>query len=171
MSEEKNKFKVGDVVVNLNEVSFWNNIYHFDKFISSFVKKEVVKQVAHGRFTTSDEVDLSKYEDREDWRKQYSIYGLSNGKSEGGFKTMHNWTTNKKNIVAYLENLFKEEIEKCQREDDEMIARLEAEIRQKQAKIEQIRAGNRGISFKSEVNERDFVNGQIDKIREIMKSF
>lgn len=171
MSEEQNKFKVGDVVINLNEVSLWNNIYHFEKFINSFAKKEVVKQVSYGRFTTSDDVDLSKYEDREDWRKQYSIYGLSNGKSVGGSKKMYNWTTNKKNIVAYLEGLFKEEIEKCQREDDELIARLEAEIRQKQAKIEQIRAGNRGISFKSEVSEREFITGQIEKIKKIIETF
>ena len=171
MSDKKEKFNVGDVVINLSDVSFWNNVYHFEKFINTFAKKEVVKQVAYRRFTTSDEVDLSKYEDREDWRKQYSIYDLISGKSEGGFKVMHNWTTNKKNIVAYLENLFKEELEKCQREDDELIARLEGEIRQRQAKIEQIKAGKRSIPFKSDVVERDFVNEQIGKIRSIMEDF
>lgn len=171
MADKKEKFSVGDIVINLSDVSLWNNVYHFDKFINSFSKKEVVTQVLHGRFTTDKDTDLGKYEDREDFRKQHSIYFKSNGQSEGGFKKMYNWTTNRDNIVKYLEGLYQATLEKCQTEDDEMIARLEAEIREKQARIEKIRAGNRSVSFKSEVNERDFVNTQFNKIREILESF
>lgn len=171
MSEEKNKFKVGDIVVNLNDVSLWDNSYHFEKFINSLSKKETVVQTANGRFTTDVNVDLSKYEDREDWKKQHSIYFQNDGSSAAGFKKMYNWTTNKANIVAYFEGIFKEALTKCQNEDDALIARLEAEIREKQAKIEKIKSGNRVLSHNNKVNEREFINSQINKINKIFETF
>lgn len=171
MNDKTENFNVGDVVVNMNDVSLWNNIYHFEDFIRTFSKIEVVTQTAYGRFTTDKDIDLNKSEDLEDWRKQYSIYSQSSGKSKSGFKKMYNWTKNKDSIIADFEVLFAESFAKCQTEDEVLIARLEAEIREKQARIEKIRAGNRNAPHNSKVNQRDFINTQVEKIRKIFESF
>lgn len=171
MGAAKKEFKVGDVVINLSDFEFWNNSYHFEKTLISLAKKEVVQQVSYQVFTTDKDTDLDKYEDREDWRKQYTIYGNTSGKSLFGSKDVHNWTTNKANIIAFFKKQFDEALAKCQKDDDNLIARLESEIRAKQAQIEEIRNGNRGILGNSRVNERQFINSQIEAINKIFEKF
>lgn len=170
MSEEKLRFNVGDVVVNLKEVYLWDNIYHFENFISS-LKKEVVKQADRFRFTTLDNVNINSYEDREKHRNTYHIYDQNHGVSINDSKQVSNWTTNEKNIRLFFQKKFNEALSKCDLEDKTQIEKLEAEIRAKQAQIEKIRAGNRSVSYDSKINEREFINGRINQINNILDSF
>lgn len=170
MTTEKQRFNVGDVVINLKDISFWNNCYHFENFIRS-LKKEVVTQAQQYKFTTLDNINLNSYEDCGKHDNSYYIYDQRTGVGASGFKQVHNWTTNEKNIRAYIQKQFDEALAKCTKEDEEAIAQLEADIRHKQAKIDAIKAGNRPISFNSNINEREFLNARIQDITKILDSF
>jgi hypothetical protein len=163
-------FNVGDIVVSLNDLQFWNNTYHFQKAINS-LKKEVVTSIHQNKFTTKKDIDLSSYYDCKDWKNEYYIYDIRNGVSHSVNKQVHNWTTNEKNIRAYIQKQFDEALLKCTTEDESTIAKLEAEIRHKQAQIEAIKAGNRSLSYNTKINEREFLNARIQDITKIIDSF
>jgi len=163
-------FNVGDIVVSLNDLQFWDNPYHFEKALNS-LKPEVVASIRQNKFTTKKDIDLSSYDDCRDWKNEYYIYELRNGVAHSVNKQVHNWTTNEKNIRAYIQKQFDESLAKCTKEDEDTIARLEAEIRHKQAQIEAIKAGNRPLSYNSKINEREFLNARIQDITKILDSF
>lgn len=163
-------FNIGDIVVSLNDLQFWDNPYHFEKALNS-LKTEVVASIRQNKFTTKKDIDLSSYDDCRDWKNEYYIYELRNGVAHSVNKQVHNWTTNEKNIRAYIQKQFDESLAKCTKEDEDTIARLEAEIRHKQAQIEAIKAGNRPLSYNSKINEREFLNARIQDITKILDSF
>lgn len=169
MSTEQ-KFNVGDIVISLNDLLFWNNPSHFQKTLNS-LKTEVVASIHQNKFTTKKEINLSSYDDCRDWKNEYYIYELRNGVAHSVNKQVHNWTTNEKNIRAYIQKHFDEALVKCTKEDEDTIAKLEAEIRHKQAQIEAIKAGNRPLSYNSKINEREFLNARIQDITKIIDSF
>lgn len=171
MSDKKERFNIGDIVVNLENITLWDNVYHFEQFIRTFKNKEVVTQLFNGRFATLDSFDITKYEDRENFKNQYHIYHQNGGASVSGFKQMYNWTTNEKNIRAHFNKLFAEAIKKCDEEDEKEIAKLEEQIRHAQEKIAAIKAGKRTVSFNSKINEREFVNSRMEEINAALDSF
>lgn len=163
-------FNVGDIVVSLNDLQFWDNPYHFQKALNSLTT-EVVASINQNQFTTKESINLGNYNDCSDWKNEYYIYNLTNGMARTGHKQVHNWTTNEKNIRAYIQKQFDESLAKCTKEDEDTIAKLEAEIRHKQAQIEAIKAGNRPLSYNNKINEREFLNARIQDITKILDSF
>jgi len=163
-------FNVGDIVVSLNDLQFWDNPYHFQKALNS-LRTEVVTSVLQDQFTTKKEINLSSWDDCRDWKNESYIYDIRNGLARSGSKQVHNWTTKEKNIRAYIQKQFDETLLKCTKEDESTIAKLEAEIRHKQAQIEAIKAGNRPLSYNTKINEREFLNARIQDITKILDSF
>lgn len=55
-------FNVGDIVVSLNDLQFWDNPYHFQKTLNSLTT-EVVASVNQNQFTTKESINLGNYND------------------------------------------------------------------------------------------------------------
>jgi len=163
-------FNVGDIVVSLNDLQFWDNPSHFQITIRN-LKKEVVASVGDTQFTTKENINLLNYNDCTDYKNEAYIYSLRNGLARDSRKLVHNWTTNEKNIRNYIQKQFDEVLAKCTKEDEDTIAKLEAEIRHKQAQIEAVKAGNRPLSYNHKINEREFLNARIQDITKILDSF
>jgi hypothetical protein len=166
------KFNVGDVVINFESIELWDNVYHFEKTLSYF-KKEVVVAADDYCFTTKAGIDISKRMDM-DWDKQRHLYDQRDGRQWGDLgnstRFYGNFTTNEANIRAYLQKKFDAALAKCQENDDDEVAKLEADIRRLQAKLDAVKAGKRPISFKSDTIERDFINNRIDALNKILAS-
>jgi hypothetical protein len=77
-------------------------------------------------------------------------------------------TTNEAGVRAYLQKKFDEALAKCDKDDADEIAKLEAEIRHRQAQIEKIKAGKRGVSYKQDLVERDFINERIAALKAVL---
>lgn len=161
------KFNVGDVVINFEDLQFWNNVYHFNKTIRTF-KKEIVVSATDRFFTTKSDIDLSKFNGFSDWREQSNVCTQEDGRAWDGGLVYVNLTTNEKNLRAHLQSLFDGALTKCDNDDAVEITKLEAEIAQKQKQVENIKAGKRGISFKREIIERDFINERIQEILNVL---
>lgn len=162
-------FNVGDVVINLDRLSLWNNVYHFDKTLQYF-KKEVVASADDRVFTTDPTIDISKFSGfSRDYEKD-RICSQRDGRGWDGSRVYVNFSRNEANVRAYLQNMFDTALATCQKTDDELVARLEAEILAKQRQIEAIKAGKRVVSFKPEVVERDFINERIQALLNVLNS-
>lgn len=169
----KNKFNLGDIVIDLSNVELWDNIYHFEKFNDLLRNSKTVKHIDTtfgngGFFTTDENVDLSSYEDRTDLRKSMVIYQLKDGKNLSSFNPVYNWTTNRKGIEAFLKKKFDAALQRCDEEDAAEIEDLERQIEVLKKRIEKIKKGDREVSYQRDVNARGFVNAQIEKITNIL---
>jgi hypothetical protein len=164
------KFNVGDVVINFESIDLWDNTYHFKQTLNYF-KKEVVVGADDYAFTTYPELDVAKRMWL-DWDKERHLYRQSDGRqwSDNGIGTRFygNLTTNEAGVRAYLQKKFDEALAKCDKDDADEIAKLEAEIRHRQAQIEKIKAGKRGVSYKQDLVERDFINERIAALKAVL---
>jgi predicted Zn-dependent protease len=166
------KFNVGDVVINFESIDLWDNIYHYKQTLQ-FFKKEVVTSADDYCFTTAPGLDVSKRLSL-DYEQQRKLYGQRDGRKWGdisnGTRFYGNLTTNEAGIRKYLQKKFDEAFAKCDKEDADEIAKLEAEIRRAQARIEAIKAGKRPLSYDSRVIERDFLHERVAALNKVLDS-
>jgi hypothetical protein len=131
------KFNVGDVVINFESIDLWDNTYHFKQTLNYF-KKEVVVAADDYAFTTTPGIDVTKRFSM-DWQQESKLYNQRDGRQwsdiSNGTRFYGNWTTNEAGIRAYLQKKFDAALAKCDNDDAAEIAKLEAEIRQRQAQI------------------------------------
>jgi hypothetical protein len=164
------KFNVGDVVINFESIDLWDNTYHFQKTLNYF-KKEVVVAADDYTFTTTPGIDVTKRLSM-DWQQESKLYSQRDGRQWGdngiGTRFYGNLTTNEAGVRAYLQKKFDEALAKCDKDDADEIAKLEAEIRHRQAQIEKIKAGKRGVSYKQDLVERDFINERIAALKAVL---
>ncbi len=149
-------YNVGDVVVDFQSLSLWDNVFHFQKTLNTLTKRTVV--AANEKFfTMTPGIDLEKFSGLCDSDLKRKVFLQKNGTPWDGTAQLVNLTNNTVNVMAYLDAMFETRLAKCATEDEAEIKKLEAEIAHKQAQIERIRAGKRPISYKHDVIERDFV--------------
>jgi hypothetical protein len=164
------KFNVGDVVINFESIDLWDNTYHFKQTLNYF-KKEVVVAADDYAFTTTPGIDVTKRFSM-DWQQESKLYNQRDGRQwsdiSNGTRFYGNWTTNEAGIRAYLQKKFDAALAKCDNDDAAEIAKLEAEIRQRQAQIEKIKAGKRCLSYKQDLVERDFINERIAVLKAVL---
>lgn len=154
-------FNVGDVVFNIKDTQFWDNVYHADKYAKQ-LKKFVVVDANDRLFTISETVDLSKISGSSSYRHQSATFYQNDGREfDLGSKEMVNLTTNFARIMQYLETkLFKPAFDKCDQDDAYEMLKLETEIALRQQRIEAIKSGERPVSFQQDIIQRDFLNKQ-----------
>jgi hypothetical protein len=161
------KFNVGDVVINFESLALWDNPYHFKKTLDYF-KKDVVVAADDRVFTTFSGIRLEKFSGFSDWDVKTKVCSQNDGRAWDGSRVYVNWTTNEQSIRAYLNNMFKPTFDKCDKADEDEIAKLEAEIAFRQKQLEVIKAGKRPISYNREIIERDFINERKQALLDIL---
>lgn len=162
------KFCVGDVVVNFEGLQFWDNPYHFN-LVQSTLRKEVVLAADEKYFTTSPHINLQRFNGLSSYDDQRLVCYQPNGYSVEGTKKYVNWTKNETNIRAYLKGLQDGALLNCERLDNDEIAKLEAEIRHRQACIDAIKNGKRPISYKRDLVERDFIAERMNAVLALLE--
>lgn len=150
-------FQVGDVVVDLSALQFWNNVYHHDKTVK-VMRKQTIASANEKYFTCDPKIDLAKVNGFMDYTDQARVFHQKNGLPYDGHSQMVNLTRNRANLMAHLEKEFQKGFQKCDEEDTKEIAALESSIRALQAKIDKVKAGKRPLSFKQDTVERDFLH-------------
>lgn len=161
---KKLKFEIGDEVVDLFYIDMWDNVMHPESFINGIKNRKTVVMADDSRFSTAPVSSLYSYE----YKDEQHIYFQNSGEGRG-FGRLFNMTQNGEKLLAYMRKKFEERLAVCTKADNDAIAQLEAEIRARQAQIENIKAGKRPVSFKRDVVERDFVNSQIERIEGYLK--
>lgn len=160
-------FNVGDVVLDLQDMGLWNNVYHYKNTLVTF-RKSVVLNACERLFTTDMNIDTTKVNGLSDWDVKRKVCEQKNGRGYDGSQAFVNYTTRERDVRAHVKKLFDKEIERCDKEDAEMIARIESEIAAKQRQIEEIKAGRRRISYKTDVIEREFLQERYDALVKVL---
>lgn len=149
-------FQVGDKVVDVQDMSLWDNIYHFQKNLNRLKPKTVV--AANEKFfTCTPGVDVDSFSGLSDYRLHSLVFLQKTGRPWDGTAALGNITRNWDGVTSYMNKHFDERLTRCDAEDVAAIKRLEAEIEAKQKTIEAIKAGKRTISHAPDIVDRDFV--------------
>lgn len=162
------KFNVGDVVIDLQDLGLWHNPYHHKKTLATF-KQAVVVGATDKLFTTDHRVDIEKVGGFSDWHVKNKVAYQDTGRGYDGTQAYINLTTRRRDVEAHLKKLLDTELARCDKEDEEMIARLEAEIAFKQRQIENVRAGKRTLSYNHQIVEREHLQECFDGLMKALK--
>jgi len=167
MSQARN-FNVGDVVIDFQDMSLWNNPYHHKKTLNTF-RKLVVVAANDKYFTTVPGIDLDKFSGLSDYREKMVVCEQRNGRGFDGSQAFVNLTTRRRDIEAHLQKLFAEETARLDKEDAAAIAQLEAEIAFKKQQIEIVRAGKRKISYDTKFVARELSQECMDDLLKVIQ--
>ena len=160
-------FNVGDKVINLKDLSLWDNVYHFDKFEHSIIS---TVSSANERYFSISNFDV---------QNKMDFYGSDTSyvylQKDGSWLSYHpTWITklyhfdrDRDIVIAHLKKLFTEAMYTADNNDLKEIASLEAQISNLQKRIDSIKAGLRP-SIKGDLPQKDFLNARFENL---MKKF
>lgn len=162
MTQARN-FNVGDIVIDFQDMSLWNNPYHHKKTLNTF-RQMIVVAANDKYFTTVPGIDLDKFSGLSDYREKMSVCEQRNGRGFDGSQAFVNLTTRRRDVEAHLKKLFDAELAQRDKEDADEIAKLEAEIAAKYRQIEVVKAGKRKLSYDSNFVARELSQECMDDL-------
>lgn len=150
------RYNVGDKVIDLSELSLWDNTMHFSKFEKSLIK---VVTFASEEYFSVTSFDVTKPMNFEPRNNQYMFHQKDGKCREYTYSidnSLYHFVHDHQRVVAFIKKKMADSFEKAATTDAKEIAALESEIRRLQAKIESIKAGNRPAVF-GPVPQRQFL--------------
>lgn len=149
-------FNVGDKVINLSELSLWDNVYHFEKFENNFIRTVTS---ANERYFSIDSFDVNQNKYFFDYDR-YHVYCQEDGKwcdyNPTSITTLYHFERDKDKVIAHLNKLFSDALQKSDDEDAKEIQSLESQIRFLQSRVQLIKDGKRP-SIKPAIAQKDFL--------------
>lgn len=163
-------FNVGDMTVNIGDVKFWDNPYHYQLTLNT-IKPKPVTGASEEWFTVKPEINVDKFRrGLDDYYIKAHVRHQKNGMPwDGASDQVVNLTNNKPRLMAYLNQQFDVAFQKCDEEDAAEIKKLESEIEFLKKKIEAVKAGKRPVSYNTAIIQRDFLNDRKAALLEILK--
>jgi len=153
------RYNVGDKVIDLSQLSLWNNSFHFSQFENSFVKTVTSATAEHFSVTKYDVTKPMNYDAHND----RFIFNQKDGSCRDYTYTIDNhlyhFVHDHDRVVSFVKKKIAEAFAKAKEDDDKEIASLEAQIRSLQARIEKIKAGGRE-AITGKVPQREFLQNR-----------
>jgi len=153
---DKFNFNVGDKVINLSELSLWDNVFHFEKFENHFI---CTVTHANERYFSISFFDVNQ-------KKNFCgsdlhhVYCQEDGKwcdyDPSSITRLYHFERDKDKVIAHMNKLFDEALKKSDDEDAKEIQSLENQIQFLQSRIQLIKDGKRP-SIKPAVAQKEFL--------------
>lgn len=157
-------FDIGDTVVHgIGIMSLWENSYHHEKFVNG-LHFSTVQSADENRFSIDPNVHVSAFNGAfsPDHVKK-AIFTQRYGESLNDEKVL-NWTTNKTNIIAYMESKFQDRLNKSESDTEDLISKAKHQIEMLQNKIMRLeKNGKRHLVH--DITDREFIELRIRAIR------
>jgi len=153
------KYNVGDKVINLSELSLWDNSIHFEQFKNSFIKTVTSATADHFSVTAYDVNQRMTYNSLNDRHIFNQKDGSCRDYTYSIDNTLYHFVHDHDRIVAFVKKKIAESFDKAQADDDKEIASLEAQIERLQARLEHIKAGGRS-AISRPFPQRQFLKDQ-----------
>ena len=163
-------FEIGDIVVDLSPIAFWDNFYHAESYINRLEKLVVTEVDRYGYFSFSPYHKLS--DDSSDRGVFYDDYVAEDktGITLSG-NVVGNLTKRPEQVLAYVERkFFGPTWLKVIKSEENDIAALESQIKAIQQRIDNIRRGLRPHRTHPELVEREFLMANENRIKKFLTS-
>lgn len=163
-------FQVGEQIVDIAGLKFWDNVLHYEKAIRS-ITKHTVTSANHKWFSIGAGVDVNQVSGLSNSWAKSTIYYQDRGDSLVDFRRVYNWTREEPLIRSKINEMFRVRFNKCTADDRLEIARLQNEIDDRQSKIDSVLAGQRPMSHRPDIIEREFLNARRSEVLAVLDSF
>lgn len=157
------RYNVGDKVIDLSNISLWDNTIHFGQFESSLIKVVTFASEEYFSVTSFDVTQPMSYMP---YNNQYMFYqkdGTCRDYMPTRDNTLYHFVHDHERVVTFIKKKIAAAFEKATSEDEKEISNLESEIRRLQAKIDTIKAGGRK-AITGPVPQRQFLQDRQDFI-------
>jgi hypothetical protein len=162
-------FQVGDKVVDLYTLQFWDNFYHWEKTVQG-MKPMVVTGANKDYFTTDPRIDVNTFKRGfDDYDIKRKVFAQVSGRPWEGHPStvLMNLTRNGDRFNEHVASVFAKSFHACDRQDEQDIAKLENEIAVLQERLASVRAGKRPMIFDYKTPERDFLNDRMTALKNL----
>lgn len=153
------KYNVGDKVINLSDLSLWDNSFHFSQFESQFIQTVTSATAEHFSVTRYDVTKPMNYDSHND----RFIFNQKDGKCRDYTynidNSLYHFIHDHDRVVAFVKKKIAEAFAKANEEDAKEIASLEAQIRSLQARIDTIKAGGRA-AISGKIPQHEFLQNR-----------
>lgn len=157
------KYNVGDKVIDLSNLSLWDNTMHFGQFENSLIKVVTFASEEYFSVTSFDVTQPMSYMPCNNQYMFYQKDGKCRDYVPSRDNSLYHFVHDHQRVVDFIKKKIATAFEKSAADDAKEIDSLEHEIRRLQAKIENIKAGGRP-AITGTVPQRQFLENRQETI-------